>query len=190
MSTINLSKGQKVDLTKTNPGVSKYFVGLGWNPNANVGDQFDADVSAFILGEDEKLLSKQHFVFYNNLKSPEESVVHTGDNRTGEGEGDDEKLLVDFSRIESTARKVVFVVTIHEAQQRNQNFGQISGAFIRVGNADNNEEILKYDLNEDYSIETAVTFAELYLKDGEWKFNAVGAGKQGGLQEYLNLYQK
>lgn len=187
--SINLSKGQKVDLTKTNPTVRQYFVGLGWNPNANVGDQFDADVSAFILNENGKLLSDNHFVFYNNLKAPGESVVHTGDNRTGEGDGDDEKLLVDFSRMEPEAKKVVFVVTIHEAQQRNQNFGQINGAFIRIGNNETGEEILKYDLNEDYSIETAVTFAELYLKDGEWKFNAVGAGKQGGLQEYLNEFQ-
>lgn len=190
MSTINLSKGQKVDLTKTNPTVKKYFVGLGWNPNANVGDEFDADVSALILGADDKLLSEQHFVFYNNLKSPGEGVVHTGDNRTGEGDGDDEKLIVDFTRMGDQAKRIVFVVTIHDAEARNQNFGQIGGAFIRIGNDETQEEILKYDLNEDYSIETAVTFAELYEKDGEWKFNAVGVGRQGGLQSFLNEYNK
>lgn len=188
--SINLSKGQKVDLTKTNPSVRQYFVGLGWNPNQNVGSEFDADVSAFVLGEDGKLLSDEHFVFYNNLKCPGEAVVHTGDNRTGEGDGDDEKLLVNFERIGPDAREVIFVVTIHDAEARSQNFGQISGAFIRVGNAETNEEILKYDLNEDYSVETAVTFGRMYLKDGEWKFDAVGAGRTGGLQAYLNEYQK
>lgn len=190
MSTINLSKGQKVDLTKTNPTVRNYFVGLGWNPNANVGDAFDADVSAFILGEDGKLVSDSHFVFYNNLKSPGEGVVHTGDNRTGEGEGDDEKLIVDFARVGNEAKEIIFVVTIHDAATRNQNFGQISGAYIRVGNNETNEEILKFDLNEDYSTETAVVFGRLYLKDGEWKFDAVGTGRQGGLQEFLDQYKK
>lgn len=188
--SINLSKGQKVDLTKTNPSVKKFFVGLGWDPNQNVGGEFDADVSAFVLGEDGKLLSDAHFVFYNNLKSPGEAVTHTGDNRTGAGDGDDESLIIDFSRMEPTAKKVVFVVTIHDAAERGQNFGQISGSFIRVGNEDDKSEILKYDLNEDYSTETAVTFGELYEKDGEWKFTAVGAGKQGGLQEFLTQFQK
>lgn len=187
---INLQKGQKVDLTKTNPGVSKYKVGLGWNPNtAASGKPFDVDVSAFILGENKKLLSEKHFIFYNNLKSPTEAVVHTGDNRTGQGEGDDESLLVDFSKIDATAREIIFVTTIHEAAANNQNFGQVSGAYIRILNGDTNNELMKYDLNEDYSVETAMTFGRLYLKDGEWKFEAVGTGSAGGLQKYVTDFQ-
>jgi len=186
--TINLSKGQKVDLTKTNPGVSKYQVGLGWNPNANVGPQFDVDVSAVILNAANKRLSDAHFVFYNNLKSPNDAVVHTGDNRTGEGDGDDESLVVDFSKIEAEAEAIVFVVTIDEAAARNQNFGQVSGAYIRVFDPATNTELMKYDLNEDYSVETALLFGKLYKKDGEWKFEAVGTGKAGGLAEFVAEY--
>lgn len=189
---ISLQKGQKVDLTKTNPGVTKYRVGLGWNPNAAVvasGKPFDLDVSAFVLGENKKLLGEKNFVFYNNLKSPTEAVVHTGDNRDGQGEGDDESLLIDFSKIEATAKEIIFVVTIHEAAERNQNFGQVGGAFIRIANETENKELMKYDLNEDYSIETAMTFGRLYLKDGEWKFEAVGSGTPGGLPKYLTDFQ-
>lgn len=188
MSTINLSKGQRVDLTKTNPTVKNFLVGLGWNVNSAVGADFDLDVSAFILNADNKLVSEQHLVFYNNLKAPNDAVIHSGDNRTGAGDGDDETLKVDFSKLDAAAKKIVFVVTIHEAAQRSQNFGQVSGAYIRICNADDNTEIMKYDLGEDFSIETAVTFGELYEKDGEWKFNAVGTGMAGGLQEYLNMY--
>lgn len=188
MSTINLSKGAKVDLTKTNPTVQAFKVGLGWNPNTAVGGTFDVDVSAFILGEDGKRVSDNHFVFYNNLKSPNDFVVHNGDNRTGEGEGDDEALVVDFSKAIAGEKKVVFVVTIHEAAAKNQNFGQISGSYIRICNNETGEEILKFDLNEDYSVETAVVFGELYEKDGEWKFAAIGTGMKGGLEDYLNQY--
>lgn len=188
MSTINLQKGQKVDLTKTNPNVAKFRVGLGWNPNTAVGGSFDIDVSAFILGDDGKRLSDNHFIFYNNLKSPNDAVVHTGDNTTGEGEGDDETLIVDFSKIEDTATEVVFVVTIHDAGTKNQNFGQISGSYIRIMNDADGSEIMKYDLNEDASIETAMQFGKLYKKDGEWKFEATGAGQAGGLQEFLNKF--
>jgi tellurium resistance protein TerD len=188
-TSINLAKGEKVDLTKTNPGVKKFKVGLGWNPNTAVsGKTFDVDASAFILGENGKRLSDLHFVFYNNLKSPGELVTHTGDNRTGEGEGDDESLIIDLAKAKPEDKKIVIVATIDKAAEKGQNFGQISGAFIRVVDADTNTEIMKYDLNEDYSSETAVVFGELYERDGEWKFQAVGTGSKEGLAEYLAKY--
>ncbi len=191
MSTINLTKGAKVDLTKTNPGVKSFKVGLGWNPNTSASTgTFDVDVSAFILGADGKLQKDADFVFYNNLKSPSGLVQHNGDNRTGEGEGDDETLVIDFSKATAEDKAIQFVVTIHEAAAKNQNFGQISGSFIRIVDNETNAEILKYDLNEDYSVETAVLFGKLYEKDGEWKFSAEGIGKKGGLQDYLTEYQK
>lgn len=188
MSTISLEKGQKVDLTKTNPAVKAFKVGLGWNPNGAVGGTFDIDVSAFIVGENQKRVSDAHFVFYNNLKSPNDFVIHTGDNRTGEGEGDDESLIVDFSKVKPEEKAIIFVVTIHDAAAKNQNFGQIAGAFIRICDNATGTEILKYDLNEDYSVETAMIFGKLYEKDGEWKFEAVGTGLKGGLQDYLNQF--
>jgi len=188
MSTINLTKGQKIDLTKTNPGVKKFKVGLGWNPNTAVGGTFDVDVSAFILGENKKRVSDAHFVFYNNLKSPNDFVIHNGDNTTGVGEGDDETLVVDFSKVKPDEKEIVFVVTIHDALTKNQNFGQIGGSYIRICDEVTGNEIMKYDLNEDYSVETAMVFGKLYLKDGEWKFEAVGTGMKGGLQDYLNQY--
>lgn len=188
MSTISLEKGQKVDLTKTNPNTKKFKVGLGWNPNTSVGGEFDIDVSAFIIGDNNKRISDNHFVFYNNLVSPNEFVKHTGDNRTGQGEGDDESLVIDFSKATPEEKAIVFVVTIHEAVSRNQNFGQISGAYIRICDEADGKEVMKYDLNEDYSIETAMVFGKLYAKDGEWKFEAVGTGKKGGLGDYLNEY--
>lgn len=188
MSTINLEKGAKVDLTKTNPSVKKFRVGLGWNPNTAVGGTFDVDVSAFVLGANDKRVSDAHFVFYSNLKSPNDFVVHNGDNRTGEGDGDDETLVIDFSKATAEEKKIVFVVTIHDAAAKNQNFGQINGSFIRICDADSGEEILKYDLNEDYSIETAMIFGELYQHGEEWKFQAVGTGIKGSLQDYLNKY--
>lgn len=188
MSTINLVKGQKVDLTKTNPTVKKFKVGLGWNPNVAVGGAFDLDVSAFILGDSGKKVSDKHFVFYNNQVSPNDFVNHTGDNKTGAGEGDDESLLIDFSKVSTEEKSVVFVVTIHEAKEKNQNFGQVSGSYIRILDAATNAEILKYDLNEDYSVETAMVFGKIYLKDGDWKFEAVGTGMKGGLQDYVNQY--
>lgn len=188
MSSINLQKGQKVDLTKGNPTVKKYVVGLGWDANTNVGGDFDLDASAFILGADKKRLSDGHFVFYNNLTSPDGAVTHSGDNLTGSGDGDDEKLTVDFSTIDANATEIVFVVTIHDAVNRKQSFGQVRNAYIRIYNPDTNEEFLKYELDEDFSIETAVNFGRLYLKDGEWRFDATGAGKRGGLDEYLNEF--
>ena len=188
MSSINLEKGQKVDLTKTNPNVKKFKVGLGWNPNTAVGGSFDVDVSAFILGENDKRVDDGHFVFYNNLKSPREFVVHNGDNTTGEGDGDDETLVVDFSKVSPEDKQIVFVVTIHGGVEKNQNFGQVSGSYIRICDDTSGEEILKYDLNEDYSVETAMVFGKIYEKDGEFKFEAVGTGMKGGLQDYLNQY--
>lgn len=188
MSSISLQKGEKVDLTKTNPDVAKFKVGLGWNPNTAVGGTFDVDVSAFILAADGKKLSDKHFVFYNNLKSPNDSLVHTGDNLTGEGDGDDESLVVNFANIEPEAEAIVFVVTIHEAESKRQNFGQISGSYVRITNEATGEEILKYELNEDFSIETAMEFGRLYKRGGDWKFDASSSGMQGGLQDYLNRF--
>lgn len=188
--SVNLTKGQRVDLTKTNPGVSKFCVGLGWDTNGtSTGGDFDLDASVFMLGQNGKLLSEQHFVFYNNTKSPGDAVVHSGDNRTGQGDGDDESILVDASKLGTDVDQLLFVVTIHEAAARNQNFGQVRNAFIRVLNDETNTELMKYDLSEDFSVETAMTFGRLYKKDGELKFEAVGAGQVGGLEQYLNQYK-
>jgi tellurium resistance protein TerD len=188
--SINLQKGSRVDLTKGNLTTTKYNFGLGWDTNAtDSGEAYDLDVSAFILGANGKRLSDEHFVFYNNLQSPNNSVVHSGDNLTGDGDGDDETLTVDFQTIEPEAETIVFVVTIHDVATRKQTFGQLRNAYIRAYNQDNpSEEFLKYDLDEDFSIETAVEFARLYKKDGEWKFNAVGTGMRGGLEDYVNQF--
>ena len=187
--SINLQKGQKIDLTKSNPTVSKYAVALGWDENANVGSAFDLDVSAFILGATGKMLSDKHFVFFNNLESPTQAVVHTGDNLTGAGSTNDkETLFVDFSKIDDTANEIVFVSTIYDAQARAQNFGQVRNAFIRIYNPDTNEEFMKYDLGEDFSLETGVEFGRIYKNGTEWKFNAVGQGRSGGLEDYLKEF--
>lgn len=180
--TISLQKGQKVDLTKTNPGLTKVIVGLGWDTNKYDGGQaFDLDTSAFLLGENSKVTSDKDFVFYGNLKGGQDSVVHTGDNLTGEGEGDDEQIKVDLGKVPADIQKIAFTVTIYEAEQRKQNFGQVSNAFIRIVNEATGEELIRYDLGEDFSIETAIVVAELYRHGAEWKFNAVGSGFQGGL---------
>ena len=181
---INLQKGQRESIK-----APKFTVGLGWDTNnSSTGTDFDLDTSVFILGENKKLLSDSHFVFYNNLKSPNESVVNTGDKRTGEGEGDDEQIMVDLSKIEPTASEICIVVTIHEAAQRGQNFGQVRNSFIHIFDTDSKEELLKYELEEDFSIETAVEFGRIYKRNGEWKFEAVGMGMKGGLEDYLNKY--
>jgi len=180
---ISLQKGQKVDLTKGNAGLSKIFIGLGWDTNKyDGGADFDLDASAFLTGEDGKSQSDADFVFYGNLKHASGAVEHTGDNLTGEGEGDDEVINVDLSAIPANVAKVAFTVTIHEAEARSQNFGMVSNAFIRVVDAGNNNELIRYDLGEDYSIETAVVVAEIYRHGGEWKFNAIGSGFKGGLR--------
>ncbi len=182
---INLQKGQRIEVA-----IPKFVVGLGWDDNgSSTGYPFDLDASVFILNEKRKLISENNFVFYNNLQSPEGAVIHTGDNLTGEGEGDDESVRVDLSKISSEAMEICFVVTIHEADIRKQNFGQIRNSFVRIYNPDTNEEILKYELDEDFSIETAVEFGRLYKRNSEWKFEAVGVGQKGGLQAYLDKYE-
>lgn len=179
---VSLKKGQKVDLTKGNPGLSKIVVGLGWDTNKyDGGHDFDLDAAAFLTDASGKVTSDKDFVFFNNLKHPSEGVTHLGDNLTGEGEGDDEQIKVELSKVPSNIEKISFTVTIFEAEERAQNFGQISNAFIRIVNEDTNEELIRYDLSEDYSIETAVVVGELYRHNGEWKFAATGAGFEGGL---------
>ncbi len=179
---INLSKGQKVDLTKGNPGLKNIMVGLGWDVNAfDSGVDFDLDAAAFMLGADGKCPTEKEFVFYGNLKHTSGSVNHMGDNLTGEGDGDDEQIQIDLSKIPANIEKIAFTVTIYDADKRKQNFGQVSNAFIRIFDETTNAELIRYDLGEDFSIETAVVVGELYRNNGEWKFNAIGSGFQGGL---------
>ena len=191
---INLSKGQKVDLTKKNPGLKKIMVGLGWDVNAfDSGSDFDLDAAAFMLGANGKCPTEKEFIFYGNLKHASESVEHMGDNLTGEGEGDDEQIMVDLTKVPANVERIAFTVTIYEAEERRQNFGQVSNAFVRVckRNSDddmNGEEMLRYDLMEEFSIETALVVCELYRYNGEWKFNAVGAGYSGGLEALCRAY--
>ena len=178
---ISLSKGQKVDLTKGNPSLKNILVGLGWDANAFDGADFDLDGAAFMVGENGKCPTENEFIFYNNLTHTSGSVQHMGDNLTGEGEGDDEQIKVDLSQVPANVAKVAFTVTIHEAEARRQNFGQVSNAYIRIVDEATNQELIRYDLGEDFSIETAVVVGELYRHNGEWKFNAIGSGFQGGL---------
>jgi len=185
---LSLQKGGNLSLTKEAPGLSKILVGLGWDPRATDGAEFDLDASAFLLGSSGKVRSDADFIFYNQLKSSEGSVEHTGDNRTGEGEGDDEMLKVDLNRVPADVEKIVFTVTIHEADARKQNFGQVSNAFIRIVNEQTNTEVVRYDLAEDASTETAMIFAELYRHNIEWKFRAIGQGFKGGLKALANSY--
>ncbi len=179
---INLSKGQKIDLTKGNPGLTKIMVGLGWDVNAfDSGADFDLDAAAFMTGANGKCPTEMEFVFYNNLEHQSGSVKHMGDNLTGEGDGDDEQIWIDLAAVPANVDKIAFTVTIHDAAARGQNFGQVSNAFIRIVNDSNGQELIRYDLGEDFSIETAVVVGELYRYNGEWKFNAIGSGFQGGL---------
>ena len=179
---VSLQKGQKVDLTKGNPNLSKIAVGLGWDTNKyDGGFDFDLDSAAFLLGANGKVLSDGDFVFYNNLKHASGSVIHMGDNLTGAGEGDDEEIKVDLAAVPADIQKIDFTVTIHEADERKQNFGQVSNAYIRILDETNNKELIRYDLGEDFSVETAVVVGELYRNNGEWKFNAIGSGFSGGL---------
>jgi len=180
---VSLQKGQKVDLTKGNAGLKNIFIALGWDINKyDGGYDFDLDASAFLLGESGKVQSDSDFVFYSNLKHSSGSIEHSGDNLTGGGDGDDEVIHVDLSKIPANVSKIDFTVTIHDADIRSQNFGMVSNAFIRVVNASNNEELIRYDLGEDFSIETAVVVAEIYRHGAEWKFNAIGSGFAGGLR--------
>lgn len=179
---VSLQKGQKVSLTKDNPGLKKVVVGLGWDVNAfDTGGDFDLDAAAFLLNDTGKVGSSSDFVFYGNLSHPSGSVVHQGDNLTGVGDGDDEQIKIDLSKVPDNITKIAFTVTIYEPEQRKQNFGQVNNAFIRIYNEENGEEMLRYDLGEDFSIETAAVFGELYKNGSEWKFNAIGSGFQGGL---------
>ncbi len=181
---INLQKGQREVIS-----APKFIIGLGWDTNSSsTGVDFDLDASVFVLGENKKLISDQHFVFYNNLKTPDGSIEHTGDNLTGQGDGDDEQVKVDLSKIDSTATEICIVVTIHDAENRKQNFGQVRNSFVRIFDPNTNLDILNYELEEDFSIETAVEFGRIYKKNGEWKFEAVGIGMKGGLQDFLSKY--
>jgi tellurium resistance protein TerD len=180
---INLEKGQRQSID-----APKFIVGLGWDSNtSSTGEAFDLDASVFLVGANGKVLSDNHFVYYNNLKSPDEAVIHAGDNLTGAGDGDDEKIQVDLSKISADVNEICFVVTIHHADTRRQNFGQVRNSFIRVIDQ-SNTELVKYELDEDFSIETAVEFGRIYKRNNEWKFEAVGQGMKGGLQDYLNKY--
>ena len=188
---VSLTKGQRISLEKVSPGLSEVFIGLGWDVKAtDTGSDFDLDSSLFLLGANEKLISDNHFIFYNNLTSPDpdKSVQHMGDNLTGAGEGDDEIIKINLKKVPNDVQKILVTVTIHEAQQRRQNFGQVQNSFVRIVNAQTQQEAVRYDLVEDYSIETALIMAELYRKDGEWRLNAVGSGYQGGLQALLDRY--
>lgn len=186
---VNLTKGQKVDLTKSNPGLSKIIVGLGWDTNKyDGGSDFDLDASAFLLGADGKVSADTDFVFYSNLKHSSGSVEHMGDNLTGEGDGDDEQIKVDLSVVPTSVEKIDFAVTIYDAENRKQNFGQVSNAFIRIVDEATNTELIRYDLGEDFSVETAVIVGEIYRNNGEWKFNAIGSGFQGGLSALCQNY--
>jgi tellurium resistance protein TerD len=186
---IQLSKGQRIDLTKTNPGLKRAVIGLGWDTNKyQGGEDFDLDASAFLVDANDKCINDQDFIFYNNLTHPSESVIHTGDNRTGEGDGDDEQLIVDFSKIPSYVHKIGITVTIHDADMRRQNFGQVSNAFVRLVDDASDNELLRFDLGEDFSIETAVVVCELYRHGSEWKFSAIGSGFSGGLADLCRNY--
>ena len=179
---LSLSKGGNLSLSKEAPGMTKVLVGLGWDARSTDGQDFDLDASAFLLKADGKVRADSDFIFYNQLKSTDGSVEHTGDNRTGEGDGDDEAIKIDLSKVPAEIDKIAITVTIHEADARRQNFGQVRNAFIRLVNQDNNNEVVRYDLAEDASTETAMIFAELYRNGVEWKFRAVGQGFNGGLK--------
>ncbi len=178
---VMLSKGGNVSLSKEDPGLTRVLVGLGWDTRSTDGAEFDLDASVFMLNADGKVRSDSDFIFYNNLKSVDGSVEHLGDNRTGAGEGDDEQVVVELPKVPPEVDKMAVTVTIHEADQRRQNFGMVSNAFMRVVNEQTGVEIARYDLTEDASTETAMIFGEIYRHGAEWKFRAVGQGYAGGL---------
>lgn len=186
---VSLQKGQKVSLTKGKPGLKNVVVGIGWDVNAfDTGGDFDLDGAAFLLTDSGRVSDQKDFVFFGNLTHPSGSVQHLGDNLTGVGDGDDEQIKIDLSKVPSNISKIVFTVTIYEAEARRQNFGQVSNAFVRIFDETTGEELLRYDLGEDFSIETAAVFGELYKHGDEWKFNAIGSGYQGGLAALCNNY--
>lgn len=186
---IVLKKGQKIDLTKGNPGLSKILLGLGWDINSfDSGNDFDLDVSIFMVGKSGKVERDEDFIFYNNLKHVSGSVEHLGDNRTGAGDGDDEQIIIDLKNVPSHIERIAVTTTIYEALERRQNFGQVSNSYVRVVNDENEIELLKYDLGEDFSTETALVVCEIYRHNGEWKFSAVGSGYDGGLETLCKNY--
>lgn len=185
---ISLSKGGNISLSKEAPGMKKLLIGLGWDARVTTGQDFDLDASVFMVDADGKCRNEKDFIFYNNLKSPEGSVEHTGDNRTGEGDGDDELIKVDLSLVPKEIDRIAITVTIHESKSRSQNFGMVENAFSRVINAESNEEVARYDLSEDYSTEDAMIFCELYRRDDDWKFRAIGQGFSGGLADLVKKY--
>lgn len=186
--SVSLSKGGNVSLSKADPGMKNVLIGLGWDVRATDGQDYDLDASVFLLAENGKARSDADFIFYNNLRSADGSIEHTGDNRTGEGDGDDESIKVKLDKIPADVAKLVFVVTIHDAVTRKQSFGQVEGAFIRLVNDDTQVEVARYDLTEDASTETAMLFGELYRHNNEWKFRAVGQGYAGGLASVCQQY--
>jgi tellurium resistance protein TerD len=179
--SVTLAKGGNVSLSKQAPNLTRVTVGLGWDVRTSTGADYDLDASALATGPDLKVLSDQHFVFYNNLRSPEGSIEHTGDNLTGEGDGDDEVINVDLAATPPTITNIFFPVSIHEADTRRQSFGQVRNAYIRVVDSTTGSELARYDLSEDASTETAMVFGELYRHNGEWKFRAIGQGYASGL---------
>ena len=186
---ISLVKGQKIDLTKGNPSLKKVVIGLGWDTNKySGGADFDLDASVFLVGQNGKTNHDEDFIFYNNLESRNKAVIHTGDNRTGEGEGDDEQIILEFSKMPEDVDKMAVTVTIYEAIERGQNFGQVTNAYVHVLDEATGTELIRYDLGEDFSIETAIVVCEIYRHNGEWKFSAVGSGFQGGLAALCKNY--
>lgn len=185
---LSLSKGQNLSLTKTDPDLKKIIIGLGWDPRATDGQQFDLDASAFLIADNGKVRSDADFIFYNQLKSGCGSVEHTGDNRTGDGDGDDEQIKVDLTRVPADVQRIAITVTIDQADARRQSFGQVANAFVRILNEETGSQVVRYDLSEDASTETAMIFAELYRHNGEWKFKAIGQGYAGGLRAMCHQY--
>ncbi|MFQ6155860.1 TerD family protein [Micrococcus luteus] len=181
MAGLTLSKGGNLSLTKTDPGLTKAIVGLGWDPRTTTGDAFDLDASALLVGANGKVRSDADFIFYNQKQSPDGAVTHLGDNRTGEGEGDDEQIQVDLTKVAADVERIVVVVSIDQAESRRQNFGMVRSAYCRIVNQGTDAEVVRYDLSEDAASETCMIFAELYRNAGEWKFKAVGQGYASGL---------
>lgn len=188
MASLTLSKGSNLSLTKADPGLSKALIGLGWDPRTTAGQAFDLDASALLISSSGKVRSNDDFIFYNQLEAKDGSVIHMGDNRTGEGDGDDEQILINLDLVAADIEKVVIVVSIDQADARSQNFGQVRDAFCRVVNQDNDTEIVRYDLSEDAAAETTMIFAEIYRHGGEWKFRAVGQGYATGLHGIATDY--
>lgn len=186
---VNLQKGQKVSITKENPGLNNVLVGIGWDVNRfDTGGDFDLDSAAFMLTDTGRVSSQDDFIFFGNLSHPSGSVRHMGDNLTGVGDGDDEQIRIELSKVPANISRIAFTVTIYDADSRHQNFGQVSNAYVRIMDESTGAELLRYDLGEDFSIETAAVFGELYKNGAEWKFNAIGSGYQGGLAALCNNF--